>query len=221
MRYVILGSSAAGINGAKEIRKLDSTGEIILISKDETIYSRCILHHYMSKHRTMDRLRFVEEDFSKRYRIKWIGGTEAIGVNVKKKEVYLSNEETIGYDKLLIATGSNSFFPPIENMDKAKNVLGFRNIDDCMEIMKKIDKIDNIAIMGGGLVGVDALTGLIDTKKNLYLIEMQDRLLSIQLDKRAAKTYEDAFRERGVNFYFGIGAQRLNLDEKDNIKSLL
>lgn len=220
MRYVILGSSAAGINGAKEIRKLDSTGEIILISKDETIYSRCILHHYMSKHRTMDRLRFVEEDFSKRYRIKWIGGTEAIGVNVKKKEVYLSNEETIGYDKLLIATGSNSFFPPIENMDKAKNVLGFRNIDDCMEIMKKIDKIDNIAIMGGGLVGVDALTGLIDTKKNLYLIEMQDRLLSIQLDKRAAKTYEDAFRERGVNFYFGIGAQRLNLDEKDNIKSL-
>ncbi|WP_313757952.1 FAD-dependent oxidoreductase [Tissierella sp.] len=220
MRYVILGSSAAGVNGAKEIRKLDPNGEIIMISKDETIYSRCILHHYMSRHRTMDRLRFVEGDFFERYRIKWVGGTEAVGLNAEKKEVYLSNGETVGYDKLLIGTGSNSFFPPIENMNKAKNVLGFRNIDDCIEIMKKIDKVDNIVIMGGGLVGVDALTGLIDFKKNLYLVEMQDRLLSIQLDKRAAKTYEDAFRKRGVNFYFGVGAQKLNLHEEYNIKSL-
>ncbi|TCU75492.1 NAD(P)H-dependent nitrate reductase diaphorase subunit [Tissierella praeacuta] len=220
MRYVILGSSAAGVNGAKEIRKLDPNGEIIMISKDETIYSRCILHHYMSRHRTMNRLRFVEGDFFERYRIKWVGGTEAIGLNAEKKEVYLSNGETVGYDKLLIGTGSNSFFPPIENMNKAKNVLGFRNIDDCIEIMEKIDKVDNIVIMGGGLVGVDALIGLIDSKKNLYLVEMQDRLLSIQLDKRAAKTYEDAFRRRGVNFYFGVGAQKLNLHEEDNIKSL-
>ncbi|MGJ0847240.1 NAD(P)/FAD-dependent oxidoreductase [Tissierella praeacuta] len=220
MRYVILGSSAAGVNGAKEIRKLDPNGEIIMISKDETIYSRCILHHYMSRHRTMNRLRFVEGDFFERYRIKWVGGTEAIGLNAEKKEVYLSNGETVGYDKLLIGTGSNSFFPPIENMNKAKNVLGFRNIDDCIEIMEKIDKLDNIVIMGGGLVGVDALIGLIDSKKNLYLVEMQDRLLSIQLDKRAAKTYEDAFRRRGVNFYFGVGAQKLNLHEEDNIKSL-
>lgn len=220
MRYVILGSSAAGVNGAKEIRKLDPNGEIIMISKDETIYSRCILHHYMSRHRTMNRLRFVEGDFFERYRIKWVGGTEAIGLNAEKKEVYLSNGESVGYDKLLIGTGSNSFFPPIENMNKAKNVLGFRNIDDCIEIMEKIDKVDNIVIMGGGLVGVDALIGLIDSKKSLYLVEMQDRLLSIQLDKRAAKTYEDAFRMRGVNFYFGVGAQKLNLHEEDNIKSL-
>lgn len=220
MKYVILGSSAAGVNGAKEIRKLDPKGEIVMISKDEAIYSRCILHHYMAGHRTMNRLSFVEKDFVNRYNIQWFGGKEAIGLNAEKKEVYLSNEQTISYDKLLIATGSNSFFPPIENMDKAKNVLGFRNIDDCLKIMEQIDKVHNIAVIGGGLVGVDAITGLIDSKKNLYLVEMQNRLLSIQLDKRAAKTYEDAFRKRGVKFYFNLGAKKINLDKENKIKSL-
>lgn len=220
MKYVILGSSAAGVNGAKEIRKLDPNGEILLISKDKTIYSRCILHHYISGDRKMDRLSFVEKDFLQRYKIKFMGGIEAISLNVEKKEVHLSNREITTYDKLLISTGSNSFFPPIENMDNAKNVIGFRNIDDCIEIMELTKKIDNIVVMGGGLVGVDSITGLLNYKKNLFLVEMQNRLLSIQLDKKASSTYESAFEEKGVKFYFNLGAQRINLDAEDRVKSI-
>ena len=44
MRYVIIGSSAAGINAVRELRKYDREGEIVLVSKDENVYSRCILH---------------------------------------------------------------------------------------------------------------------------------------------------------------------------------
>lgn len=220
MKYLILGSSAAGINGAKEIRKWDPKGEIYLISKDETIYSRCILHHFMSGKRTAERLSFVEKDFFERYNIKWMGGVEARGIDREKRKVYLSNGKLMDYDRLLIATGSNSFFPPIENMDKAKNVIGFRNMEDAIEIMEKAKKIDNIVVMGGGLVGVDAITGLINYGKNLYLVEMQDRLLSIQLDKRASKTYESAFEEKGVKFYFNLGAKKINIDKENKVKSI-
>ena len=45
--YVVVGASAAGINGAKTLRELDKDAEIILVSKDEYVYSRCILHHYI------------------------------------------------------------------------------------------------------------------------------------------------------------------------------
>mgnify|MGYP007092168159 CR=1 FL=1 len=48
MRYVVLGSSAAGVNGGRELRKLDKDCEIVLISKDKAIYARCILHQYLS-----------------------------------------------------------------------------------------------------------------------------------------------------------------------------
>ena len=47
MRYVVLGASAAGINGVRELRRLDPESEIILVSRDREIYSRCILHHYL------------------------------------------------------------------------------------------------------------------------------------------------------------------------------
>ena len=49
MRYVVIGASAAGISGAKTLRELDKEAEIVLVSKDENVYSRCILHHYISK----------------------------------------------------------------------------------------------------------------------------------------------------------------------------
>ena len=48
MKYVVIGSSAAGINAIRELRKQDKEGQIVLVSKDQDIYSRCILHHYLS-----------------------------------------------------------------------------------------------------------------------------------------------------------------------------
>ena len=63
MNYVVLGASAAGINAIKVLRELDEKANITLISKDEHIYSRCMLHHIISEHRTLDSLNFVETKF--------------------------------------------------------------------------------------------------------------------------------------------------------------
>lgn len=52
--YVILGASAAGINAAKTLRDLDLDSNITVISKDENVYSRCMLHHVISNHRTVE-----------------------------------------------------------------------------------------------------------------------------------------------------------------------
>lgn len=65
MRYVVIGSSASGINGAKTLREFDQDAEIILISKDEYVYSRCILHHYISGIRDIKALNFSGEDYLK------------------------------------------------------------------------------------------------------------------------------------------------------------
>lgn len=220
MKYVVLGSSAAGINGAKELRKLDKDCEIVLISKDETIFSRCIMHHYMLGIRTLEGLSFVEEDFFDRYQIKWVGGTEAVGLDPENKRVKLSNKEEISYDKLLIATGGHSFFPPIKNLDQAENVLGFRDMEDTFEIMELIKEKDNIVIIGGGLVGVDAANGLTGKGKNVTLVETANRLLSMQLDKKASSRYEKAFEEKGVTFHFEKNAQEINLDDQDQVKGV-
>ena len=68
MNYVIIGTGAAGIMAAKEIRKLKKDAQITMISADEQVHSRCMLHKYLSHERTAEELSFVEEDFFEKIR---------------------------------------------------------------------------------------------------------------------------------------------------------
>lgn len=221
MKYVVLGSSAAGVNGVRELRKLDKDCEIVLISKDEDIYSRCILHKYLCGERDKKGISFVEENFAELYKVDWMKGRTCIGIKPKEKLVILENEETVSYDKLLIATGSHSFIPPIKNLKEAKNAIGFRNIDD-IEVLKKVPQTcKHVIVMGSGLVGIDCTTGFLEMGLKVTLVDMADWLLSKQLDKRAAQTYIDAFHEKGIAQYYGVGVSEVILDENQMITEVV
>ena len=68
MVCVVVGVSAAGINAAKTLREIDKNIEIILVSKDEYVYSRCILHHFLDGRRDMKSLDFTPENFFEKYK---------------------------------------------------------------------------------------------------------------------------------------------------------
>lgn len=217
MRYVVLGSSAAGVNGVRELRKIDPDSEIVLISKDKAIYSRCILHQYLSGERDMERICFAESDFAELYRVDWIKGKACTHVDPKEKYVVLEDGEKVGYDKLLIATGSHTFIPPVKNLKEARNVVGFRNIED-MEVLKEVAKTaKHIIVMGAGLVGLDCTSGFLHLGVKVTLVEMADWLLVKQLDERAAGTYQKAFEDQGVKQYYGVGIAEVILDENHQI----
>ena len=213
MRYVIIGSSAAGINAIRELRKIDKKGEVILVSKDEHIYSRCILHQYLCGERTLERLNFAEKDFDKVYNVKWMKGREAISLNPKEHVLILDGNEEIRYDKLLIATGSHTFIPPIKGLSEADNYIGFRNIDD-IEVLKEVPKTaKNIVVLGSGLIGIDCAAGFLQMGVKVTLVDFAGWLLNRQLDERAAKTYIDAFREHGVDQYYGVGVNEVHVKD--------
>ena len=220
MNYVVVGASAAGINGVKYIRQLEPDANITLISKDEHIYSRCILHHYLEGIRDIKALEFVEDGFIETNNINWIKGVAVEKIEPKQKELILSDGRTVSYDKVLLATGASTFFPPVKNLNDAKNVFGLRNLDDAIEIKEKAQYAKNIVVMGAGLVGIDALTGLLHYGKNLTLVEFKGHMLSIQLDKRAAKTYQDAFTNEGVTQYYDTAVQEVIMDETGAVKAL-
>ena len=220
MNYVVVGASAAGINGVKYIRQLEPDANITLISKDEHIYSRCILHHYLEGIRDIKALEFVEDGFIEKNNINWIKGVAVEKIEPKQKELILSDGRTVSYDKVLLATGASTFFPPVKNLNDAKNVFGLRNLDDAIEIKEKAQYAKNIVVMGAGLVGIDALTGLLHYGKNLTLVEFKGHMLSIQLDKRAAKTYQDAFTNEGVTQYYDTAVQEVIMDETGAVKAL-
>ena len=134
--YLILGASAAGINAAKTLRDLDLDSNITIISKDEKVYSRCMLHHVISNHRTVEEINFVEDNFMENNNIYWIKNKSIKSIDTKKKKVVIEGQE-IGYDKLLIATGASSFIPPIKNIKEGNYIYTLRNIDDVYKIKEK------------------------------------------------------------------------------------
>ena len=221
MKYVVLGASAAGINAVRELRKNDKECQIVLISKDKDIYSRCILHHYMSGIRTLSELNFAESDFVQRYNVDWMNGRTCIAVKPDEKEVVLEDGTVVSYDKLLIATGSHTFVPPIKNLKEAKNVIGFRNIEDIEALMEASKTRKNFLVMGAGLVGIDCVSGLLELGVNVSLVEMAGWMLSKQLDERAAKAYQHVFTAKGVAQYYGKSITEAVLNEDSEITSIL
>lgn len=220
MKYVILGSSAAGVNAAKEIRRVDKGGEIVMISRDETIYSRCILHHYLGNIRTVQQLNFTEPDYTEKYRIQFMRGREAVSVNCEERTVLLGDGESVGFDRLLIATGSHTFIPPVKGMREAGNVIGFRNLSDIDRIKEVLPKAKHVVVMGAGLVGLDTISGLLDNNVKPAVVELADHLLCRQLDKKSASVYEAAMVEKGVKQYYSVGVQEVFCDREGNVKEL-
>lgn len=221
MRYIVVGASAAGISGAKTLRELDKDAEIILVSKDENVYSRCILHHYISGHRDIEALDFTDIDFFEKYNIEWKKGLEVKSIDDREHVIGLSNGESLKYDKILLATGASAFIPPVENLREAKNVVGLRNLEDAIKIKEEAEKVKNVVVLGAGLVGIDAIAGLAFKDLNVTLVEMGDRVLPIQLDKYASSKYEKRFEDAGVKLKLGVRAEKVLIDENKNPKALL
>ena len=221
MEYVILGAGAAGMKAAATIRKADKDGSITVVSTDTYVHSRCMLHKYLSGERDEKQLNFVEEDFFEKNRIRWIAGKTVGKLDTKEKTVILDNGEILNYDKLLIATGAESFIPPVGNLREAENVFGLRHLRDAQAIRKMAEKAENIVIIGSGLVGLDAAYGLMETGKKVSIVEMAEQILPVQLDKNGAAEYQKRFEAAGAVFYLGRKGADTRMDENKKITELI
>lgn len=218
--YVILGASAAGINAAKTLRELDSEANIIIISKDEKIYSRCMLHHVISNHKTVEDINFAGDKFIEENNINWIKGRSVKSIDSEEKLVELE-DQIIQYDKLLIATGASAFVPPIKHLRDGNFVYTLRNIDEIDKIKEKASQSKKVAIIGAGLVGIDALAGLLEYKNlEVSLVYNGKRILDKQLDKYSASTYEDKFIERGAKLYPNSAIKEIVLEANKDVKGI-
>jgi NAD(P)H-nitrite reductase large subunit len=123
--------------------------------------------------------------------------------------VYSGGEEVAAGDSILIATGANSVTPPIGELRGAANAFGLRHLADARAIAEAAKGAREIVVIGAGLVGLDAVSGLLGQGERLGLsrsitvIEMASTALALNLDARAAEVYQKLFEKRGVVFHLG------------------
>lgn len=220
MRYVIIGASAAGIAAAKAIRAMEPEADIIMISLDDRVYSRVKLHMFLSGKTDVRGIGFIPEDFFEKNRILWKKGIEVTGVNPEEKRVYLAHGEQMSYDRLLIASGADSFIPPLSHFREAGNVFGLRTIFDAEKIMAACREGKRCVIIGSGLVGLDAASALACRNISVTLVEMADRLSPLQLDGRAASAYQSLFEAQGCVFRFSAKAVGADINENGDLTAI-
>ena len=196
---VIIGGIAGGMSAASKLRRLDEKVKISVFEMDSHIsYGACGLPYYISgvtkSHE--DLLARTVEDFEKR-NIQVYLHHEAISVDSENKCVNVKNlqtgEETVvSYDKLLIATGSRPIVPPFVP-ENTTNVHTLKTLNDGMKMREYFsDKaIKKVGIIGGGYIGMELLESMLELRKEVVVIELQDHILP-NYDKEIANIISDS-----------------------------
>lgn len=216
MKYVIIGGSAAGIAAATEIRKLDRKGELTIICKDDFYYSRCQLHMVASGATSVEQVRLKPVGWAEGLGIKFMSGKTVSGLDAAAKKITLDDEQTIHYDRLLIATGARTFFPPLEGIG-GPLTFGLRNLDDALAINESRKTAKRFTIIGAGLVGVELAAALVKTGVNVNLVELAQHPLPLQLDQVCGAKCSKMLAGAGVKLYFGTPAKTLRRSLEDAV----
>ena len=214
---LIVGGGPAGLVAAVTARRNNPNKRITLVRESEKCVVPCGLPYIFN------RLSAVEKDAmpDKAYaanKIDLIIG-KAIGIDAVSKKVNLDNRKKIGYDKLILATGSRPASIPVKGA-KLNGVYQIRkDIKYLKNLRKAIIKAKNIVIIGGGFIGVELAEELSAMKgKNISIVEILDHCLIANFDEEFALAGEEKIKEKGVKLYLETAVEEII--GKDKVKKV-
>jgi NAD(P)H-nitrite reductase large subunit len=218
MKHVIVGAGPAGVIAAETLRKVDPSSSIVMIGDEpEPPYSRMALPYYLIE--KIDEagtyLRKTETHFSDK-NIDVIRDRVS-HIDSKTKSLKLDNNDTVEYDKLLIATGSHPITPPIEGMD-LPGIHSCWTLEDGRNIVSRAKPGSNVVLMGAGFIGCIILEALALRKVNLTVIEMGDRMVPRMMDQNAGNMIKSWCQDKGVNVHTSTKVEAIEKGSGDSLK---
>lgn len=213
-KVVIIGGGIAAISAADAVRSKNKMAEIEIISKENIMpYYRTMLTEYLYADMTEEKLKIKKDKWYEEKNIKLITGDTVVSVAAKDKKVSLSSGRECSYDKLILATGSECFVPPIKNA-ALDGVFTIRSMKDTENVKEYVKKCKRAVVIGGGVLGLEAAWGLKELGLDVSVIEMMQRILPKQLDEKGSKMLEQAIVRSGVKVYKGVVVDHLEGDKK-------
>ena len=201
MRYVIIGNSAAAVGCVEGIREVDRDGRILIISDEiHHTYSRPLISYLLMGKTDLKRIKYRPESFYADNGCETMLGRTVIKIDPGKKTVMLEDESEISYDKLMAATGSRPFVPPIPGLEKVKNSTSFMSLDDLEKLRTMLRPDSKVMILGAGLIGLKCAECLIGRAGKITVVDMAPRILPSILDSEGAGIVQKHLEKQGVEF---------------------
>ncbi|MCE5219789.1 MAG: FAD-dependent oxidoreductase [Clostridium sp.] len=219
-KILVIGGVAGGASAAARLRRLSEEDEIIMFEKGPHVsFSNCALPYHLSGIiDEADRLVLMSpEKFLVQYNIQARVNNEVLSINKEEKNVTVKNlltGETYkeSYDKLVLSPGAKPIVPNIPGIEEV-NIFTIRNVVDIDKLNKYIKSIDtkDIAVIGGGFIGVEAAENLRDAGYNVALIEGTDQILR-PFDYDMVQILHKEIYDKGVNLIVGDKVEKFEKD---------
>ncbi|SER98943.1 nitrite reductase (NADH) large subunit [Gracilibacillus ureilyticus] len=199
-KLILIGNGMAGLKCIEQILKEDSSLYHITIfgSEPYTNYSRIMLSSVLQGNVSFNEIILNDWDWYERNEITLYPNETVHLINSSNKTVSTSKRQ-IAYDKLIIATGSVPFILPVPGSNK-EGVMAFRTIDDCKRMIDTAKSYKKAAVIGGGILGLEAARGLLNLGMEVSVIHLADRLMNNQLDEKAAAMLQRVLTDQGMSF---------------------
>ena len=202
MKHVILGAGPAGVIAAETLRKHAPNDDIVLVGdEDEAPYSRMAIPYLLigKVGEEGTHLRHTPDHFDKLC-IRVMRGRRATALDSAKRELTLDDGSTLGFDRLLIATGSSPATPPIPGID-GPGVHPCWTLADARAIMALAQPGAKVLQMGAGFIGCIIMEALAMRGVDLSVVEMGDRMVPRMMGPTAGGMIKDWVQAKGVKVH--------------------
>lgn len=215
-QFVIIGSGIAALSAARAIRQRNKTAKILMTTVENHLpYYRPALSDLLSENLEGERLYPFGPEWYKENQIEVWLGTPITGIDTKAKQLTSAGGETITYSKLIIATGSRSNIPPFKGLEN-EGVYALRSLDDALQIKQAIQPGKKAVVIGGGVLGLEAVWEMASSGMEVSVVEFSPRLMPRQLDEAASSRLQDLITAQGIKLYLGVATEEIMGDGKVN-----
>jgi len=218
---VVVGHGMVGHRFAQAAieRGLTETHDIVVIGEESRpAYDRVALTSFFEV--GAEALSFLPAGRYDDPRVSLRLGTAVVAISPRQRVVTLSNGEELAYDELVLATGAAPFVPPVPGRD-LPGAFVYRTIDDLEAIRKaakKAGKNGRGAVIGGGLLGLEAANALHQLGLETHVVELAPRLMAVQVDEAGGRTLDRHISQLGLTIHTGATTEAVLGTSDSNAK---
>ncbi|MGE2730438.1 nitrite reductase large subunit NirB [Mycolicibacterium vaccae] len=232
-RLVVVGNGMAGIRALEEVLARQERGTTaepfdITVFGDEPYgnYNRILLSNVLAGVEDPSVIYLNAMDWYADHGIDLRAGVRVVRLDTFAHLVHADDGTTLHYDKLILATGSRSFFPPMAGLwadDKtlADGVFGFRTLDDTASMISQASTRTKAVVIGGGLLGLEAARGLQNRGLAVEVVHASSTLMNAQLDDPAGAILRKSVEDLGIRVHLRKRTTEVCTDDAGRLRGVL
>jgi nitrite reductase (NADH) large subunit len=197
-RVVIVGAGIAGVSAAEAVREHAPAAEIVLVSREADFpYMRLNLTRLLAGEFAEKNMPLHSEGWYDEHRIELLRGVSAERLILTDKSVQLDTGRAVQFDKLIVATGSHPFVPPVPGI-ALENVFTVRTLEDVHRILDAVKAGSRVVCIGGGILGLETAGALAKQEAAVTVLEAFEYLMPMQLNPEGSNVLEKHLGTLGI-----------------------